>query len=261
MRSRKAFTLIELLVVISIIALLIAILLPALGAARRSARDLQCSVSLKQIGTSWHAFATDNKGRTAPSFQVTVWTGEFGATGGGSGGSQWHWVMRDYMDKNVESFTCPQADTPVSTTADTAGLAFNAWYIASSVHTGSNFHKVGSYGLNNWFEYHPDYTSGQVVSRFYKSVDDSRANSDSPVIGDGVWADQGWPDELDTVPPDNIDPNAYTGGGNWLARFSLERHGEGSNMVFYDGSARNIQLNELKEQRFHAEWDQQLANP
>jgi len=65
---RKAFTLIELLVVISIIALLIAILLPALGAARRSAIDTQCLANQKQIVTSSIAFATDDKkGRLIPA--------------------------------------------------------------------------------------------------------------------------------------------------------------------------------------------------
>ena len=65
---RKAFTLIELLVVISIIALLIAILLPALGAARETARLNQCLANQKQIVTASIAFATDEKkGRLIPA--------------------------------------------------------------------------------------------------------------------------------------------------------------------------------------------------
>ncbi|MBB6429183.1 type II secretion system protein [Algisphaera agarilytica] len=65
--TSKAFTLIELLVVISIIALLIGILLPALGAARNSARDLKCLSNVRQLGISGFTFATEHKQR----FQAT----------------------------------------------------------------------------------------------------------------------------------------------------------------------------------------------
>ena len=63
---RRAFTLIELLVVISIIALLIAILLPALSAARESAIKSQCLVNLKQNAIANSAFAVDYKGQSPP---------------------------------------------------------------------------------------------------------------------------------------------------------------------------------------------------
>jgi len=58
--KNNAFTLIELLVVISIIALLVGILLPALGAARRTAQGVVCQTHQKNLSTAFVAYATDN---------------------------------------------------------------------------------------------------------------------------------------------------------------------------------------------------------
>ncbi len=85
-RHTAAFTLIELLVVISIIALLIALLLPALGSARNRAVQLQCLNQLRQIGTAMVAYTNDHDGLYPPkqlkgSNSVFNWVGQKGDSG------------------------------------------------------------------------------------------------------------------------------------------------------------------------------------
>ncbi len=65
--ARKAFTLVELLVVIAIVGVLVAMLLPAVQAARESARRTQCGNNLHQIGVAMQSFH-DSKGYFPPSY-------------------------------------------------------------------------------------------------------------------------------------------------------------------------------------------------
>jgi prepilin-type N-terminal cleavage/methylation domain-containing protein len=115
--KRKAFTLIELLVVISIIALLIAILLPALKVARDSARLAACSSNLRQIGIAVFAYAGQNDDYLPATNKI----GSGGIPGPGVHYNGFGWIERlakqDYMPttarsnrERADAFFCPADD-------------------------------------------------------------------------------------------------------------------------------------------------------
>ena len=70
--ANGSFTWVEMLVVIAIIGILVALLLPALGAARERARSTQCQSNLKQIAAALHTYAIDNN-----DVLPTAWAGMF----------------------------------------------------------------------------------------------------------------------------------------------------------------------------------------
>jgi len=87
---RRGFTLIELLVVITIIGILLAFLIPVLGAARETARQALCASNIKQTLLATNVYGNDHKGELMPAFNTSkefrhapsVWAIEwFDATG------------------------------------------------------------------------------------------------------------------------------------------------------------------------------------
>ena len=111
----KAFTLIELLVVISIIALLVGILLPALGAARKSAQAIVCGGNERNVGQAVTTYTTDGKGLFPPSYVYPMddkgdwrWEDQYqGNTGNPVHYLHWSYIVYGKQTGGDDAFTCP----------------------------------------------------------------------------------------------------------------------------------------------------------
>ncbi len=253
MKKQKAFTLVELLVVISIIALLMAILMPTLTKVRQQAQAVVCKSNLRQLALFGVMYAVDND----DSFPMGVFV-----NGQLTYGGQWVDAWRQYY-KEPKVLFCPSATklrfTPPTATVPGPGRwlgAFSAWGMydrdlipdvwGSTIEPG---HKsAGSYGINSWCA-NPDRLSRLVHTNWipknwrYMTMSNSE---EIPFMFDSLNFDAR--PRLEDEPPNftgefagNV-AGTSTGRPDGMRNVCLDRHAETVNVVYVAGNVGKVNL-------------------
>ena len=255
MNGRKAFTLIELLVVISIIALLLSILLPALSKVRTQARDVVCRSNLRQWSLACFAYVQDH------NYQMEV----------GQAAGIWMQHLRPYIglteatknDTKDDLNFCPEAIQVRATERGTEGPGLNAgphsaWGIYNN---GSYLNNVaGSYGFNWWmYKHQRDTDMGHNLSKAWERFD-ARKASEIPLIFD-CFFHGAYPEAM------HMPATTQTTNAIWEAEdmgwVCIDRHDGYINLVFLDGSVKKVELVDLYtlswNRKFQSEWQKRIS--
>lgn len=205
MRKLQAFTLIELLVVISIISLLISILLPALGAARKAANAARCLTHLRQIRLSSQLYSSDYHDLLLPAY--------IGSSGNTSA-NWWVYKVAPYMNDS-------------GLTGDTSILHCPAWSQA-----GNNM-RYYSYAINRYTGNIDDHGDGQ--NGYPGRLERVARPSDVFYFADGNASQSAnrWSWRFFSYPSNS------SNNGRLI---DVQRHTKGANIVFADGHGTRTSL-------------------
>ncbi|ARN57990.1 type II secretion system protein [Sedimentisphaera salicampi] len=243
---KSGFTLIELLVVISIIALLMAILMPALGKAREQAQRVVCKSNIKQVGTAMNLYSMDNEDK----FASMSW----------QSGDYWFQKISSYIGDDDDSefkgdrvkvMLCPSAEEHYAPTDVPPSKLRNYFYPempGGTIKADENWNwrgNQGSYGLNNWLT--SDYQEWEKQfgkERFYRKW--SELEGRVPLVGDSIWVGA-FPDGENYVPTEPETRRIQISGDfdQQMRRFSIDRHNMNINLAFSDLSVESVELEDL----------------
>ncbi len=264
----KGFTLIELLVVIATIALLMGILMPALGKARKLGQAAVCRAHLRQWGTVFFVYTSENNDKFWT--EHNVWK-----TGVPQGG----WMP--YLSRlygSIDKFrVCPSANK-LNGPQGGIGTTFAQWGpgpIMVNHQFGPDASKnYGSYGINLWINSvdPPSTTGWRNRPECQWKTTQNKYTAEIPMVSDCTWFGTNpiSPDDGSLANSGEPAPTADwwerkdpVAAGDWswdMARLTINRHSRGINVTFMDGSARKVILTDLWDPKWHREY-QRPAHP